>query len=512
MPLLPEHLVRIFFNEAFYYRKAVVAIFIAISLIATVGGLLWPKRYSAYTTILVDQRNIIQPLMQGAAVATETTDRTRLAREVIFGRKIMDQILSDAGWLKQLPTPEEQEKIIRQLIRQTSIVNVGQNLIRIEYKDEDPERAHITAKRYAELFIADSIKLKTAESHAAFEFIDKQVSEYHAKLTKAEEALKEFRSANLDAQPGLEADVSTRLNTLQTRIEDASRELREAEIRKTSLEQQLSGEAETVAAISRESQYRARIGELQSQLDHLRLSYHETYPDIVRIRHQIDDLKQAIAAEQQRREQAKSTGQTVIDETVASNPLYQQLRRELSQARVQIATLVARIQQAKQQLQAELERGKRMQGGAATLAELTRDYQVNREIYQDLLKRRENARVSMNLDRDNQGLTFKIQEPAVLPLQPTGLRAWHFVVGGLLLGILAPFGLLYAKLQIDPRLRIPTVIAETYKLPLLGTVPQLWSSTETVLLRRDTNKLVFFAAGTVVLMIGLVLLRFAKVI
>lgn len=512
MVTMSENLVRLFITEAFYHRKAIVALFVVITLSALTLGLLWPKGYSVPTTILVDQRNIIQPLMQGAAVATETTDRSRMAREVIFGRKIMNQILHDAGWLERNPSPEEQEKIIEELVRRTSVTNVGQNLLRIEYKDKDPQRAFSTAKRYAELFIAEAVRTKTAESEAAFEFIDKQVTEYHEKLTKAEAALSEFRSANLDAQPGLEADVSERLSALQTRIEEASRELREAEIRKTSLEKQLTGEAEVASAMSRESQYRSRIADLQSQLETLRLSYHDTYPDIVRIRHQIDDLNQAITAERQRREQAKASGQPVVDENIVNNPMYQQLRRELSQTQVQIDTLTARIQQARERLQYELDRGRRMQGGASTLAELTRDYQVNREIYQDLLRRRENARVSMNLDRENQGLTFKIQEPAVFPLQPTGLRLWHFVAGGLMLGLLVPFGLLYGKLQVDPRIRIPTQIAETYQLPVLASVPQLWTQTEAVAVRRDIRWLSAWLMGALVIVVAVMALRFAVVI
>lgn len=512
MVALSEQFLRIFANEAFYYRKAIVGIFVCFTLAGVVIGLSWPKGYSVPTTIVVDQRSIIQPLMQGAAVATETTDRTRLAREVIFGRKIMNQVLQDAGWLERNPSPEEQEKIIERLVQRTAITNVGQNLLRIEYKDEDPQRAFTTAKRYAELFIAEAIRNKTAESEAAFAFIDKQVTEYHEKLTKAEAALSEFRSANLDAQPGAEGDVSTRLNTLQTRIEDATRELREAEIRKTSLEKQLSGEAEVASAVSRENQFRSRIADLQSQLETLRLSYHDTYPDIVRIRHQIDDLNQAIAAERQRREQAKATGQTVIDENVVNNPMYQQLRRELSQTQVQIDTLTARIQQARERLQYELDRGRRMQGGASALAELTRDYQVNREIYQDLLRRRENARVSMNLDRDNQGLTFKIQEPATFPLQPTGLRLWHFIALGLMLGITTPFGLLYGKLQIDPRIRISSQIAETYQLPILASVPQLWLPAEAMAVRRDARWLSVWLIGALTAVAAVLALRFAMVI
>ena len=68
----------------------------------------------------------------------------------------------------------------------------------------------------------------------------------------------------------------------------------------------------------------------------------------------------------------------------------------------------------------ELARSRRIAASESALAELTRDYEVNRDIYQDLLKRRENARVSMNLDRASRGLTFRIQDPATMPLRPTG--------------------------------------------------------------------------------------------
>lgn len=510
MPVLTEYLIKILINESFRYRKAIVIAFVTILLAFAAVGLIWPKGYSVYTTIIVDERNIIQPLMQGTAVTTEVQDRARLARDIIYGRKIMNQILADAGWLATEQSPEQQEELIKRITAKTTITNVGRNLIKVEYSDHDPDRAYKTTSRMAELFIAASIAGKAAESQAAFDFIDKQVNEYHEKLTKAEEALKDFRSANLDAQPGSDGDVAARLNALQNRIEEATRELRETEIKKTSLEKQLSGEAETASAVSRESQYRTRIAELQSQLETLRLSYHDTYPDIVRLRHQIEDLKQSITLDQQQREQARASGRTTIDDSVINNPMYQQLRRDLSATKVQIDTLAARISQARSQLQTELERGKRVQGGAAQLAELTRDYQVNRDIYQDLLRRRENARVSMNLDRENQGLTFKIQEPATQPIQPTGLRFWHFVLIGGLLGIIVPLGLLYGKLQIDGRVRVPSLIAERHKLPILATVPQLWSPAETVTARREVQWLAILAGGSVFVVALIGALRLLK--
>ena len=485
MKLNPDQFIPVLATEAFHHRKAVVAIFIAVNLLTLTLALLWPKGYTASTTILVEDKKIIQPLMQGAAVTTDVADRSRLARDVIFGRKIMNQILEDTGWLKDNPSPSEQEKIINNLIRQTKITNTGRDLIRIEYKDADPERAFKTTKKYADLFIAESLNAKAAESQAAFDFIDQQTEAYHAKLTKAEEQLKEFRSANLDARPGSDADIGTRLSALQLRIEQSTQDLQEAETKKKSIEKQLSGEAEVATVLSREGQYRARIGELQSQLETLRLNYHDTYPDIIRIKHQIEDLNEAIAEDRKQREEAKAAGRVTIDDSVINNPMYQQLKRDLSQVKITIDTLTARIAEARRELQMEVDLGKRVHTGEADLAELTRDYQVNRDIYQDLLRRRESARVSMNLDKEKQGLNIKIQEPAVLPLHPSGIRFIHFILGGIVLGIGIPFGLLYAKVEMNRRVNAGWAITEKCKLPLLAEVPHLWSPTEVQIVRRE---------------------------
>ena len=102
---------------------------------------------------------------------------------------------------------------------------------------------------------------------------------------------------------------------------------------------------------------------------------------------------------------------------------------------------------------------------------LTRAQEVNKEMYEDLLKRRENARVSMSLDADGRSLGFQIQEPATVPLLPTGLRLMHFAAAGLLLAIAVPLLLLSLLVKHDPRARSPLQIERDAGLPVLGTIP-----------------------------------------
>src|SRR5215471_18441146 len=123
MQMHAEQVARALINELFYSRRLVVVLFAALNAAALGLGLVWQRSYTASTSILVDDRNIVQPLMQGTAVPTEVVDRGRNAREVIYGRKIMDRILENGGWLASNPSGEEKERLIEEIKKRTSILS-----------------------------------------------------------------------------------------------------------------------------------------------------------------------------------------------------------------------------------------------------------------------------------------------------------------------------------------------------------------------------------------------------
>ena len=115
----------------------------------------------------------------------------------------------------------------------------------------------------------------------------------------------------------------------------------------------------------------------------------------------------------------------------------------------------------------------RIQENKTQYSELTRDMEVNEQIYNDLLRRREKARVSMYLDIEGQGLNFRINETAQFPLDPVGPQFQLFASAGLILGALAPFGLAAGALQIDPRVRARKQLEDGIGLPVLAEMPHV---------------------------------------
>src|SRR5690606_35294009 len=108
-------------------------------------------------------------------------DRSGIAREIIYGRKILLKVLQELGRDETAAGPAELERMMEDIKGRTS-VSGRLNLITIEYKDSDPKVAYAVTKSLADFFIAESLADKARESEGAFEFIEQQAKLYKDKL------------------------------------------------------------------------------------------------------------------------------------------------------------------------------------------------------------------------------------------------------------------------------------------------------------------------------------------
>ncbi|VAW95220.1 hypothetical protein MNBD_GAMMA22-3 [hydrothermal vent metagenome] len=482
MQLPFDQILKILIRELLSHKTKVVLVFCIISILFLGVGLVWPKKYVSFATIVSDNQNIIQPLLAGAAVPTKVSDKLRISKEILFSQKIMHKLLMKTGFITVNTDPITEELISETVKKNTRITKVGRTLIKITYQGDNPRKVYNVTKTFVELFVEEGEEVQARESKDAFMFIEKQLKEYHGKLIDAEDKLKNLRTKNYDARPGTEMVVNEAIAGYRRKINAARLELQEALIKRKSLEDQLSGEAEITTLATRDGQFRTRILNLQSQLDTMRLSYHEEHPDIVRTKRQIEDIKKTIIQEDQTKQEAKNEaeqkGAMYVDEGVLLSPLYQQLRSDLSLTKTNVLTLRTRISATKKLMQEEFERLKRISETEATLAELTRDYEVNRDMYTSLQTRREKANISMNLGNESTGPSFRIQEPARLPLVPSGLRFLHFLIAGIFLGVSIPIGSIYAYIYFDPRIRTSSLIEAKLNIPVIAVIPHISDDAE----------------------------------
>ena len=450
-------------KEARRRQVLLAGIFAAIALTVLVLGLGAPKAYTSSTTLLVEETNIIEPLLKGRAVATTVVDRAAIAREVAFSRSVMDDILRTGGWLNANPGPLERDRLIEQIAARTSITNPRQNLklIQISYTDTDADRAYRVTRRFAELIMQESLRTKERESRAAYMFIDSQVADYHRKLSDAEDRLAQYRKVHPEVLLGDQEDVTRRISELRREIDRSLMDQAEQQSQAGAWQSHLSREQSIGVAQARTGPIQNRLAELQAERVRLTGSYTDRHPDVIRVQSQIRELQS----------QLQRGGTPALAGSVAFNPGAGSDRGRLTEARSRSMGSASRIATGNSLLAQELNRLNRVAALCIALANLTRNFEVNRNLYQDLLERRENARLSMNLDAQRGGLNFRVQEPAAVTLRSNSMSLSQVAMGGLALAIAAPLVLLAAWIRFDPRVRTPSQIEQLARLPVLGAIP-----------------------------------------
>jgi polysaccharide chain length determinant protein (PEP-CTERM system associated) len=494
-------------KEARRHRVLLAVIFAAIALLALTVGVLWPKKYVAETRILVQQNSVIKPLTEGIAATTETASRADIAREIIFSQDSLDQLLVDGGWNPAKLSPIERDRLVDRIKGHTIIESSKSDLLlRISYNDSDPKRAYDLTRAMAQLFISKSLASKEAESTSAYEFMNSQVEEYHKKVIAASDALQQYIASHPEASPGSVADTNARISALRNQIENAKVQIAQLSSQAAAMGGSLSGQSQISTVQTREDVYRAQIAQLQSHLSQLLLTYTDNYPDVVRTRHQINDLKQQLANAQSQKQAAAEVG-TAIDNQVTFNPVYSSLQTQLAQIRGQLAAAHATEAASQQQLAVELARSQKIAESSNELTKLTNTFNTVSATYQDLLQRREKARISMDLDKEKRGLTFRIQDPARLPLMPVGLRLMHFAAAGIIAGVCVPLGLLFLVARFDPRARSADTLARATGLPVFATVPYYRGPHDDVIDRKRSIRWVGIVVLVLVAYVALYLIR-----
>ena len=489
MSMQIEDMVHAYLRAISEHRLIIAVTVLVLSAIMLALAVSWPKNFTASASIYADNSNILQPLMENSAVATGIQDQARMAQDILFKREFTDEILEAAGLNPDEMIQAVKDDTILQVQGRTSIENISRNpanLIRISHTHRSPIIAFRVAQKYTSLFIEQSVIAKQEESRSAFNFIENQVLTYQKKLKESEARLSEFKSEN---NLGTLSSSNDRISGYRAQMETLELEIVQLDTQIASVEAQLAGENEVSRDLSEINAIRERINALQIQLDGLRARFHDSYPDVVQIKTQIADLQGML--------ESGNISNIIpleeLDENEGVTPLHQELRSQLAALRTSREAAISQHQGINTLLLAEEERARKINETEAELAELTRDYNVTQDFYNDMLKRLENARVSMHLDEEQQGVTFKVQESATIPTKPDGFSFGQLMMISMVLAFAAPIGLLVVYMELDTRIRSENKWQEEWP-PLLVTVPPM-----TVLSARKIGNGIFVLIGLALL-------------
>lgn len=456
------------------YRWMMMAVIWLVCIIGWAAVLRMPDVYQATARVHVDTQSMLRPLLRGLAVDSGAVERVGLMTRTLLSNPNLEQLARMTDLDLRAENPQQMEELISGLRSKITIESTrNENLYTISYTDSDRNLAKRVVQSLLTIFVENTLGQGRADTDAAQDFIDEQIKQYEARLREAEDRLAEFKREHVGMMPGEGQDYYKRLETALAELQQARLQLRELENRLAAQQRQLQDFEEQTSEFTlygageppERATLDARIRSLEQQLDDLLLRYTDKHPDVIEIRTLINKLERERA---QIKPSAADSGQQ-------ANPVYQQLKIMIGETESQIAGLEVRVNEYEERVAKLREMIDTIPRVEAELSRLNRDYNVNKTNYEELLERREAAKLSKQADISADDVKFRVVDPPRVPLEPSGppriMLMSAVLAGGFGIGGALGF-LIY---QIRPTFEDARLLKELTGHPVFGSVCMVYT-------------------------------------
>jgi polysaccharide biosynthesis transport protein len=443
-------------------RWLVLGSLAAVVLLVTAVSLILPKRYEASAELLLDLDGtddlglgqVVMPI--GLDINTKLETQLRIVQSDTIAVSVIKQLglhRNKDFFRPQGPPPavdfesldvQQRAKVMglfhksmnAQLIPKTEIVEV-------HFRSKDPRLAADVVNAITNTYIEHNFQTKYRATQQTSEWLTKQLDDLKKRSEAAQEKLIAYQK-----KTGIVGTDETH-NIVIDKLEELTKALAAAEgdriVKEAKYRIAMTENPELIANIAPESVlgalYKERA-EARAQYAQWAAKYGASYPRVVQLQSQLSELDSSINQE------VGKVGEAVRAEYQAAEKSEQMLQHAFED---------------------EKQRAFNMNEAAVQYGILQKEVESSRDLYEDLLKKLQEAGILAGLKSSN----INIVDAASVPSEPVApkipLNIGLGCIGGLLLGMVLAF----VVENFDNSIRTPEDI-ETYgSLPSLGIIPSI---------------------------------------
>jgi capsular exopolysaccharide synthesis family protein len=323
----------------------------------------------------------------------------------------------------------------------------GTQLMRINYDSVNPRVAARNANAHADAYIESMLEARFAIRESASNWMSRRLDELRSKLQESEERLQAYREQEqlIDSQ-GIQALSTMQINDLTGRLVEARGRLSSARITYLQVFGDGPEPIESVPAMLDNGDMRRARDALvaaEQKMAVLSQRYGPKHPRMIEAQSEVAEAADNL-----------DTQQRVVSGGI---------RAEYMAAQSEVRALEQELEAAKQGYQEVSRKG-------ASLSELQRDVETNRQLYDLFYNRlRETAQTS-DLESVNARVVQLATVPVVAPILP---KKESTITMALAFGLALGVGIAFLLEQIGHTIRNTSSVEDVLGLQLLGSVPIL---------------------------------------
>jgi polysaccharide chain length determinant protein (PEP-CTERM system associated) len=473
-----------------------------------------PDVYEASAKVSVDTNSLLPGLTKGLTASENLVDEVDLVSKALLTRPNLADVARETDLDLRAQTPQQMEGLITSLQRRVSIRGGRDKIFTIAFEDPNRDKATAVVAALLNTFMESSLGAQGDDAEMSERAIKLEIDDHEKRLIQAESDLAEFKKRNLGYMPDDSGDYYSRLQAGLAKVEDARKRLRLLSERREEITRQLAGEDPLLSATTSTSDFAysgcsksANLLQLQSQLSALQVDFTDKHPRIVMLRETIAALEEDCATELAALGGSRPL-RNAETQGYDANPVYQNLRMQLSQINVERAAL----QQEYQSYQDDVARLRvdvdKIADVEAKLKMLNRDYGVVAGRHQDLLGRWETLQSKKRLDPVTDSVQFNILEPPFAMATPVAPNRPLLLAIVLLVALGAGGAVAFGLNQLKPVFFNRRTLAQVAGLPVLGSVSMIMSPDEITARHRKT--IAWTGANLALLVLGTAVIALAN--
>jgi polysaccharide chain length determinant protein (PEP-CTERM system associated) len=342
----------------------------------------------------------------------------------------------------------------------------------VKYTSSSPGEAQQVCSTLTSMMLEENLRLREQSVQGTTEFLGRQLEEAKHTLDEQDSRLAAFKRQYLGQLPGDQDQNLKILTGLNSQLEAYTQTLNRAQqdrsYAESMLAQQLAAWKATPGTTG-SSTLEQQLAQRQSDLLAMRARYTDDYPDVIKAKADIDELKRRIAEVNATKPPAGGEAAS----PAAEPPEIRQLRLQIHQ----LDETIAQTGRDQKRIQGEIGMYQGRLALSPTVEErykqLTRDYETAQKLYNDLLEKKSNSEQASAAERNQQAERLFVVSPASLPERPSFPNRPLFAAGGLIVGLGLGLGMIVITEMRDKSLRSEKDVEMVMQLPVLVSVPLL---------------------------------------
>lgn len=419
-------------------------------------------RYVADSTILDSAaagERIVSPDRSGENIINSEM-------EVLTSRDLVEQVVTELGEDKFVgrnePHPNRMYVVERALANLHVVVPTRSSVFRLYFDGATPTTAQDFLKRLVDLYLQKHIAVH--RSVGAYDFLSQQTDQLRTKLAETEDELRKIKKeAGVVSVNEARSSLAGRMDELNKALDSAEEQLAASQAKMNVMSPLFAQEPKQVVAkpivadTPAANELYDRLARLQDRELALLSTYREDSSILQDVRTQIEDIRALL--------KGQNKPLPIAGEPLLSTNLQSVLRGE----EVNLASIQARVETLKRQIEDTKNEGRRLDEFEGRLVQLERNREIQESNYKFFSQSLEQARIDDALDAGKIS-NISIVQPASLPLFRLHPNLRRHMALAILLGVLCGLGMgiltdefidhtLKTALEVERELRIPVIVS-----------------------------------------------------